>query len=175
MAACQQMEPEAMKQLYEEFAPKMLGVCMRYTHSRDEAQDVLHDGFIKAFENIGSLRDSELLEPWLRHIMVNLSVDYLRRENLLEYRDMESIIDKKNEPYDEAMDLDGEEMRVGEIVKMLQSLPAHYRVMFNMREVEEMKYEDIAMILRLPEATVRSYVARARKLLRDKIIKKGLI
>lgn len=174
VAACQQKDPEAMKQIYEEFAPAMLGVCMRYTHSRDEAQDLLHDGFIKAFESIGKLRDPEALEAWLRQIMVSVSVDFLKREKVLVYRDMESMIDHLNEPYDDALDLDGEEMRIAQIVKVLQSLPAHYRVVFNMREVEEMKFEDIAIILHLPETTVRSYVARAKKMLRDKIIKKGI-
>ena len=162
-----------MRQLYDELAPAMLGVCMRYTHSRDEAQDLLHDGFIKAFETIGKLRDPEMVEVWLRRIMVSVSVDYVVRNNKLVYCDMERVADERNLTTEEELDLDSMDEKVDQIVAILQSLPNHYRIVFNMRAVEEMEFAEIAAKLNMPEATVRNYMARARNMIKNKINEKG--
>ena len=173
VAACKRKDPQALKQLYVELAPAMLGVCMRYTHSRDEAQDLLHDGFIKAFETIGKLRNPEVVEVWLRRIMVSVSVDYVMRNNRLVYCDMERVADTRNLIAEEDLDLDNLGEKVDQIIDILQSLPSHYRIVFNMRAVEEMEFDEIAATLHIPVATVRSYVARARNMIKNKINEKG--
>jgi RNA polymerase sigma-70 factor (ECF subfamily) len=174
VAACQRKDQKAMKQLYEELAPAMLGVCMRYTHSRDEAQDILHDGFIKVYENIGKLKDASALESWVYHIMVSLSVDYLRRESNLTYYDMNSLADLAVEENEEELDLDRVDRTMKEVVAALQSLPASLRVVFNMRAVEEKEYEEIALLLHKSETTVRGYMARARQMIIEKLNMKGI-
>lgn len=173
VAACQRKEPQAMKQLYDELAPAMLGVCMRYTRSRDEAQDLLHDGFIKAYEGIGKLQDASALESWMTQIMVNLSLDYIRRGNNLCYCDIEAMYDEGARVDDEELDLDDKSAVVQEVVEAMQSLPGGYRAAFNMRAVESMDYDEIARLLRKSESTVRSYVARAKQMILEIINSKG--
>ena len=173
VTGCQQKDPKAMKQLYEELAPVMLGVCMRYTHSRDEAQDLLHDGFVKAYENIDKLVNPSALWSWMYQIMVNLSINYVTRRDTLLYCDMEEVSEQNDWSDDFEMDLDETTNRAEELVEALQSLPARYRVVFNMRAVEEMEYSEIAAQLQVPESTVRSRVSRARQLLLEKLKMKG--
>ena len=81
--ACARKDPKAQKQLYDQYAPTLMGLCMRYTHSRDEAQDLLHDGFIKIFENIGKLKKPQSLETWMRQVMISQSINYLSRRRTI--------------------------------------------------------------------------------------------
>ena len=141
---CKRKNPIAQKKLYELYAPKMLGLCMRYTHSRDEAQDLLHDGIIKVFENIGQLTNPLALESWMSQIMTRLCINYLKRRKQLQYYDLN------------AMD---------------EYLPEEaYRLIFNMYEVEEMDIKDIAEEMKQNESTIRSSLTRARNILKKKLI-----
>ena len=173
VAGCQRKDPEAMKQLYVEMAPMLLGVCMRYTRSRDEAQDLLHDGFIKVYENIGRLENPFALWTWMYKIMVNLSIDYVTRRNTVLYGDMEEVFEQEGIYDEKELDLDGTTNRADELVEALQSLPDRYRVAFNMRAVEEMEYDEIAAQLHLPETTVRSQVSRAKQMILEILKMKG--
>lgn len=173
VAGCQQKDPKAMKRLYDELAPKMLGVCMRYTHSRDEAQDLLHDGFIKAFESIGELKNPMALESWMTQIMVNLSINYVTRDDNLCYSDLEMSEGESEHFDDEELDLDRRTTLVEDVVKALQALPYRYRAAFSMKAVEEMEYGEIAALFNKSEATVRRYVDRARQLIIENLNMKG--
>ena len=114
------------------------------------------------------------MESWVYHIMVSLSVDYLRRESNLTYYDMNSLADLAVEENEEELDLDCVDRTMKEVVAALQSLPASLRVVFNMRAVEEKEYEEIALLLHKSETTVRGYMARARQMVIEKLNKKGI-
>ena len=153
---CKRKNPIAQKKLYELYAPKMLGLCMRYTHSRDEAQDLLHDGIIKVFENIGQLTNPLALESWMSQIMTRLCINYLKRRKQLQYYDLNAMDEYLPE---EASDINA-----------IQSLPPYYRLIFNMYEVEEMDIKDIAEEMKQNESTIRSSLTRARNILKKKLI-----
>lgn len=172
--ACQRRESRAQRELYEQFAPKMLGVCMRYVHSRDEAQDVLQDGFIKIFEGIGGLNDWAKVEHWMRRIMINKSLEYLVTHNAVVYCDLQEWDQQNNpaiKPQEPTFDTDGYEVWM--VMAALGKLKVQYRTAFNMRVVDEMEYGEIAERLGVPESTVRCWVCRAcqqlKELLMDKI------
>ena len=171
VSGCKRRDPHAMKQLYDELSPMMLGVCMRYTRSRDEAQDLLHDGFIKVYENINQLKNPLAVVTWVYQIMVNLSINYVTRNTELMYCDIEQMDEGEGNIHKVEWDDDVKGGEVEEIVRALQEIPNRYRLVFNMREVDEMGFDEIAEELKMPEATVRSYVARAKKLILEKIKK----
>ena len=173
VADCKRKNPQAMKRLYEEFAPMMLGVCMRYTHSRDEAQDLLHDGFIKVYESIRELEDPNSLESWMNRIMVNLSINYVVRRNEVRYFDLEQAEEEGLMDTELNLNMDSVVL-VDEVIGALQSLPDKYQLAFNMRAVEEMEYDEIARKLKVNESTVRSRVKRARALIVEKLNMKGI-
>ena len=145
---------------------------MRYTHSRDEAQDLLHDGFIKIFETINTLQNPAALENWMNQIMVRTAINYITRNREIIYTDLtqlpeEYLID--NPDNEKAEDADLPDYSLGQIVKAIQQLPSQCRLIFNMHEVEDMEIATIAHRLHKPESTIRSTLARARSLLRKKL------
>ena len=168
--ACRRKDAWAQKRLYDEFAPKMLGICMRYTHSRDEAQDLLHDGFIKIFENIGDLQNPLAIEAWMKQIMVNISINYVTRDQNIYYTDIDQLPDSVwTEDPDSSDTEETPPCTLRQIVAAIQSLPKQYRIVFNLHEVEDMDFNEIAQKLHKPEVTIRSTLSRARKMLKDKL------
>lgn len=171
VAACQRKETWAQKSLYEAFASQMLGVCIRYTHSRDEAQDILHDGFIKVFERIGKLQNRAQVVSWIYRIMVRESINYVSRRTNLVYSDMAGLSESFSS--DDAV-FDSDQYQVSDVLEALRQLPDSYRLMFNMHEVDDLDYAEISTLLGLPESTIRSGVYRARILLRDILSKNSI-
>lgn len=167
VAACQRKEADALKQLYDEFSPMMLGVCMRYTRSRDEAQDLLHDGFLKVYKNIGKLKQPMALEDWIYRIMVNVCVNYVCRRREVVYCGITGMDGRQNEEQFSAAPFDTDPFETAEVMKAIRALPDPYRAVFNMKEVDGFDYSEIAERLSMNESTARSVVSRARKMLRD--------
>lgn len=170
VSGCRRRQPAAQKMLYDRFAPAMLGVCMRYAHSRDEAQDILHDGFVKIYESIGQLQKADAVEAWMYRIMVNKSLNYVMRNRQVVYTDIAAL--EEYESLDgraDGLPWEDDAYTLDQIVGAIQELPEHYRLAFNMREVEEMEYAVIAAHMGQAESTVRCTVTRARKMLRDKL------
>ena len=164
--ACKRGDAKAQEALYKEFAPTMLGIGMRYLKSRDDAQDLLHDAFIKVLTSIKQVKDPAMLKAWMYRVMFNTVMDYFREKNHLVYYADDSLerISDDTEVDDSGMDTDRYEM--AEIMEAINSLQPCYRTVFNMREVEEMEYEDIARELGITEMTARSHLSYARRLLR---------
>lgn len=170
VAACQRKEARAQKRLYDEFAPKMLGVCMRYTHSRDEAQDLLHDGFIKIFETIDTLKKTESIESWMCQIMIHTAINYISRQRNIQYTDLsllpeQCLIDQTDE--DDETELP--DYSLEQIVNAIQHLPTQCRLVFNMHAIDDMDITQIARRLHKPESTIRGSLSRARHLLRKRL------
>lgn len=174
---CQQKDAKAQKYLYDMFAPSMLGVCMRYTRSRDEAQDILQDGFLSAFEKITQLKNPAVVKSWLHQIMVNLSINYVTRNCNLQYYENDDLERIANTTTEEELDepLNTDIYNIHSVLDALQHLPEHYQLVYNLREIEEMEYSDIATQLGLTESTIRGYVSRARQQLRLTLEKKDTI
>lgn len=162
--ACQRRESKAQKALYDMFAPRMMGVCMRYVRSRDEAQDILQEGFIQIFATIATLRNIDSVESWMRRIMINSALNYLKLHKGLVYCDLQEW-EYENRPQltsmDEKLDTDG--LDVLQVLEALGTLSAEHRMAFNMRVVDEMEYVEMASLLGVKEATLRSWVSRACK------------
>lgn len=158
--ACRKNDAKAQKELYDLFAPMMMGVCMRYTHSREEAQDVLQDAFVKVFLKINALKNPQALEDWVYNIVVRTALNHVKRGNW-SYEPLddtnESVIDYS--PY-----------AVSDVMEMIQQLPDKYRVVFNLREIEGYEFDEISKELHMPHGTVRSILCRAKKMLKDKML-----
>ncbi len=169
VAGCKRKDPKAQRQLYDEYAPKLLGLCMRYTHSRDEAQDLLHDGFIKIFENISTLSNAMALEAWMYQIVSRLCINYLAHDRQLRYSDLNTMEEylTSEETGEEEEDYKGLSME--QIVNAIQSLPSHYQLIFNLCGVEERSAKEVGEMLHLSESNIRQTLLRARKILRKKL------
>lgn len=171
VAGCQRNDPKAQKRLYEIFSPKLLGLCMRYTTCRDEAQDLLHDGFIKIFESINNLGKINHIEHWLYQVMTHTCIDYIRNNTLIQYSDFDTA-----EKYTYIPDDDDNktanpyaDLTMEQIVSAIQSLPPQQRAVFNLCEVEEIETKQAAQMLGLTESNTRQQLKRAKELLRKKL------
>jgi RNA polymerase sigma-70 factor (ECF subfamily) len=161
---CRKHDERAMRALYEEMAPMAMGVCMRYSHNREEAQDLMQDGFVKVFEKLDSLKDPERVGAWIHQIMVNVCIDSFHSRKELRFLD-----DMVVEPVTLPLDPFGMEA----IVAAMQKLPPHQQVVFNLVEVEGYSCEEVAQRLGQSASGVRATLSRAKAALREELIDKN--
>jgi RNA polymerase sigma factor (sigma-70 family) len=155
---CIAKKPIAQKQLYDRFARKMYGVCLRYTDDKDEAEDILQNGFIKVFENIETFKASGSLEGWIRRIMVNTALNHYRQNKAQRLKVDLDTVDYMLEGSDH---VDGT-LNTKELLKIIQTLPAGFRAVFNMFAIEGYSHKEIAEQLHISEGTSKSQYSRAR-------------
>lgn len=168
--ACKKQDRDAQRVLYERYAPTMMTVCLRYCRDEESARDLLHDGFIRVFTQIGSYSGKGSFEGWLRRIFVNLALENFRKEKqklkfMEEYGYMSA--NESNLQEDDLLDI-GDIPRE-EVLEMIKSLPTGYRTVFNMFIFEEMSHKEIAHALEINETASRSQFFRAKTLLQKKI------
>ncbi len=165
VSECVKCNPRAQRALFERFAPKMLTVCLRYSKDQEQAEDILQDGFVKVFSKITAFKMEGSLEGWIRRIMVNTALDQIRK-------DLKSLGDVSTD--DVAYKLDSndfiaENLMAEDLMKMIQSMPEGYKVVFNMFAIEGYSHAEIAEQLGVTESTSKSQYSRARAYLRERI------
>jgi len=164
---CLKRKPEAQRMLYQHFAPTMLGVCFRYTKSMNDAEEVLQIGFIKVFERLHQFKEEGELAGWIRKIMVNAALNYLKTNQRyrydLSFEEMPLHLVSTENP---EMNL-----RAKELAELIRQLPTGFQTIFNLYAVEGYKHKEIAAILGISEGTSRSQYARARMILTEWIEK----
>lgn len=169
VAACQKGERSAQKALYETFAPKMMGVCMRYAADRESAEDFLQDGFIRVFENIGKFRFEGSFEGWMRRVIVNMIIESFRKKKI-ETELTDDFPDKEESESDEELQTDAPSLNV--LLELIHQLPERYRLVFNLYVMEERTHDEIAKELGISSGTSKSNLSRARKWLQERLHKK---
>ncbi|MEZ0609523.1 RNA polymerase sigma factor [Fibrella sp. WM1] len=164
VVALQQREARAQKIAYEKYAARMMAVCLRYVANRDDAEDVLIEGFMRVFERIDQFRKEGSFEGWVRRVMVTESLMYLRKNKA--WRQEVPLDDLGGEPDYELADanLDAEAL-----IRLVAQLPDGYRTVFNLYAIEGYSHAEIAELTGISEGTSKSQLSRARALLQDKI------
>lgn len=165
---CARGDRKAQQLLYERFAPLMYPICVRYL-GREDAKDMLQEGFLTVFDKIGTYKGEGSFEGWMRRIFVNASLMHIRRSDALR-RTVE--IDGPQE-HTEAITDYGVLEQIGsrEILNLVTELPAGLRSVFNLFVLDGYSHADVARLLGITEQSSRSQVSRARALLQEKIKK----
>jgi RNA polymerase sigma factor (sigma-70 family) len=169
---CKRKDSQAQRMLYHLYKVKFMGLCRRYAASREEAQDILQEAFIKIFMRIHQVETSDKLESWMRSVVVHTAVDGYHkqkaREVIFERIDDNDILNVKEEQSslqqvtDEAL------------IQCINSLPTGCRMVFNLYAVEEYSHIEIAEMLDISEGTSRSQYHHAKALLKEKLSSKKL-
>lgn len=159
---------EAQKQLFEQYSPKMLGVCRQYVKDNHHAEDLLLQGFLKVFKNLDKFKHEGSFEGWIRRIMVNTCISYLRKKNLVNLSDEDYVF---NDAATESL----ENTSVEDIQKLIDKLPEGYKMVFNLFAIEGYKHSEIALKLGISESTSKSQLFKARKLLQENYKKMNTI
>ncbi|MBL1279007.1 MAG: RNA polymerase sigma factor [Fluviicola sp.] len=160
---------KAQRELFEKFAPKMLGVCLRYANSREEAEDVLQDSFVKIFSKLNLYKGGSL-EGWIRRIMINTSLDQIRKEKKFVNDVAIDVVDYKMEHNSYIL----ESMHANDLLKLINEMPQGYRTVFNMFAIEGFSHKEIADQLGVTENTSKSQYSRAKAFLQTKMKELGI-
>lgn len=161
---CADGKQRALAQLYHMFSAKMYGVCLRYAKDATEAEDNLQEGFIKVFTNLKSFRNEGSFEGWIRRIMINVSLEKIRKQHLLYPVEDVSIYDSVNFSDDVIA-----KIAADDLMKLIQELPPRYRLVFNLYVIEGMSHQEIAEEMSITQGTSKSNLARAREILKKRV------
>jgi RNA polymerase sigma-70 factor (ECF subfamily) len=171
IAGCIHNHPSAQRELYNRYSSKMLSVCYRYAQSREDAEDMLQEGFIKVFTQIHTFQNKGAFEGWIRRIIVHTCINVL----------------KKNKKFTDNVDLAHagylqikEEtipsiMQAKQVVECIRLLPLGYKTVLNLYAIEGYSHREIASMLDIEESTSRSQYTRAKSMLESILIKKNIL
>lgn len=164
LEGCIKGDRKMQYELYNRFAPKMYGVCLRYAGNAEEAEDILQESFIKVFRKITSYRGDGSFEGWVRRIFVNTAIEYYRKKTYLQpiTEQEEATVEGK---YLSVLDSLAEK----DIIKLVQQLSPGYRTVFNMYVIEGYTHKQIADLLGISEGTSKSQLSRAKQILQEMI------
>ena len=163
---CKRKNALAQKLLYNTYHSGLLGICLRYGKSRDEAEDILQLGMISIFKNINSYSGKGSFEGWMKRIMVNVAIDNFRKNNKFYYH--QDIDEVNGKPYFASEMPDN--LEVKDILGTIQQLPLGYRMVFNLYAIEGYSHKEIAEKLGVSENTSKTQLLKARKSLRKKLL-----
>jgi len=171
LKGCLQNDPAAQKELYNRYSPKMLSVCYRFAHNREDAEDMLQEGFIKIFSQMHTFGNRGAFEGWIRRIIVHTCINIL----------------KKNKKFNESVDIihaTGAVVReesvpsivqAKQIVECIRMLPIGYRTVLNLYAIEGYSHREIGTMLDIEESTSRSQYTRAKAMLEEILVRKKII
>ncbi len=165
IAACRKQQRNAQEMLFNRFSPVMFGVCKRYLKNREDAEDVLIEAFYKVLTNIDQYKGQGSFEGWIRRVVVNEALMFLRRRSKLKYKvEIEEIDLPKAEKIES-------QLAAQDIMKLLDALPMGYRTVFNLYVIEGYKHREIADMLGISINTSKSQLILAKKRLKELIEK----
>jgi RNA polymerase sigma factor (sigma-70 family) len=171
LQGCIKNDASAQQELYHLYSPKMLSVCYRYAKNREDAEDMLQEGFIKVFMQIRQFQNRGALEGWIRKIMVHTCINSL----------------KKNKKFSESVDIIYANsihvredaipsiLQAKQVVECIRMLPMGYKTVLNLYAIEGYSHKEIGDMLDIEESTSRSQYTRAKAMLEDILIRKRII
>jgi len=159
---CLKQDRKAQALLYHTFSSKMYGVCLGYAKDRDEAKDILQEGFIKIFANLKNYTGKGSFEGWIRKIIVNTAIDHYRKS-----ANGHTSLNIENVPDIQTNCSVLEAMGAKELVVLIHKLPEGARLIFNLYVVEGYTHKEIAEIMNISEGTSKSQFSRGKHLLQS--------
>ena len=161
----------AQEALYNRFSPRMLGVCYRFAKSREDAEDMLQEGFIKIFTQLHQYRNEGALEGWIRRIIVHTCINILKKNK--KFADSVDLIHAHSLHTKE--DMVPSIIQAKQVVECIRMLPLGYKTVLNLYAIEGYSHKEIGQMLDIEESTSRSQYTRAKVMLEDILVKKDII
>ena len=168
LSGCIKGKQSAQRELYEKYSRILLGICIRYAGSVEEAEDILQEGFVKIFLNINHFKGEGSLMAWMRRIMINTAITAYHKS--LKHRYHEDV-DEIRETDMTEMDWSDSDFTAEELKNIIMRMPEGYKMVFNLYAIEGYKHREIAEILEIDENTSKSQYSRARRWLQERLVK----
>ncbi|MDH5399358.1 MAG: RNA polymerase sigma factor [Cyclobacteriaceae bacterium] len=162
---CKKGNEKARKELYDLYADKMYGVCLRYIREPDTAEDILITAFMKIFDKIDQFQFKGSFEGWIRKIMVNEALSFIRKSKNM-YLEVDIDIVEHELDFGQL----GSQLEAEDLMKMINRLPTGYKTVFNLYAIEGFSHREIAHKLSIAENTSKSQLSRARVLLQKYLL-----
>lgn len=168
---CMEGNRAAQEKLFRIYAPIMLGICLRYTNDRDEAEDVLQEAFIKIFTNMSGFRGEGSFEGWMKRIVVNTSLNnYYKSKKSQSIKNFDDIRETEIVNDDDSEDMPEIRFTQSEMLEAIQKLPHGYKQVFNLYVFEKYKHREIAEMLDISVNTSKSQLSKARNYLQKLLL-----
>lgn len=171
LVGCIRNNATAQEELYHRFSPRMLGVCYRFAKNREDAEDMLQEGFIKVFTQLHQYRNEGALEGWIRRIVVHTCINVLKKNK--KFADSVDIMHANGIRIKE--DMIPSIMQAKQVVECIRLLPLGYRTVLNLYAIEGFSHKEIGDLLEIGESTSRSQYTRAKAMLEDILTRKNII
>jgi RNA polymerase sigma factor (sigma-70 family) len=155
LTACIAHDRLAQRKLYEQFYGYAFNVCLRYSRNETEAGEMVNDGFLRVFKGLSSFRQEGSFKPWLKRVLINSSLNYLRKKQTL-------LVSISNTAEPEFPDISVSGLQYQDILGAIQHLPPMYRSVFNLYEIEGYSHQEISKVLKISAVTSRSNLMRAK-------------
>jgi len=171
IAGCLANDRSCQKEIYSLYSPVMMSLCMRYTKDRQEAEEVLQDGFLQMYRRIQQFKNTGTFEGWLRKIMINCALQKYRRKS-----NRFSKVAISEDLFYLPSDLNvSNQLQEKELIRLIQSLPPACRLVFNLYVFEGLKHREIAQLLEISEGTSKSNLFDARNILKKQLRREFII
>lgn len=168
IARCRKMEKKAQKRLYNMYAPLFFGIALRYGQSKQDAEDILQEAFVKILTRINQYNETGSFEGWMKKILVNTAISHYRIAQKHDYhKDITAVSETGFKDFSIETD---NEFTKEELLKTINSLPDGFRVVFNLYAIEGYKHREISEMLNISVGTSKSQYSRARVLLQNKLM-----
>jgi len=165
LEGCRRGKPSAQRGLYDRIAPKMMGVCIRYVKDRSEAEHILIGSLVKVFEKLDQYKGEGSFEGWVRRIIVNDCLMYLRKEKPMSLET--DIAEVSESPNFQSLE---DNLQTEDLMKLINELPVGFKTVFNRYAIEGYSYSEIGVMLGISENTSKSQLSRARKWLQTRLV-----
>lgn len=157
--------------LYNQYSSRMMAVCMRYAHTRFEAEDIFHEAFVKVFQNIDKYTGTGSFEGWMRHLFVNTAINhYHKHKKHNHHAELDHVPETASLEADAFAKLSNEDL-----MGLINKLPTGYKLVLNLFIVEGFNHKEIAEKLNIAEGTSKSQLAKAKAMLQKQIIQLNAI
>lgn len=163
---CKEGNEKCRRLLYEQYSPVLMGICLRYTKNEMEAEDLLHDAFIKIFTKLDSYRGEGSFEGWMKHIAVNTAINAYRKNKDERFA---ADLDEIEEFTPDVTIPDADPLTEKLLLQFIEELPPGYRMAFNLYEIDGYSHREVAEMVGCSEVTVRSQLHKAKRALKQKI------
>lgn len=154
----------AQHKIYSKFSPKMFSVCRQYIKDLHQAEDIMITAFMKVFTNLKNFKHEGSFEGWIRRIMINECISYIRVQKKVKFIEDENY-------FEESFNNIESQFSVEDIQFLIDNLPDGYKMVFNLYAIEGYKHQEIAEMLGINEGTSKSQLSHAKKMLQNNISK----
>lgn len=166
LVLCKQKSQRAEFEIYQRYSKAMFNIAFRIVKDEHYAEDVMQEGFLKAFTKLNDYRQEVAFGAWLKRIIINQSIDFCKKNSALQLEELDRVIYKVEEENTVQPEIEFQNLKVAQVLDAIQNLKDNYRMVLTLFFIEGYDQEEISEILNISYANCRTTLSRAKESLR---------